>query len=189
ANRAKYLAERHEAVLRKPRQQIYRVGEIGKDIKVLVTPKKGEQWDLQPRPPITPAPEMEEWKTSQSHPLWGFFRDGVATGERQSITTFREYEQAGRAWAIADLRRKSFEDLHTLWYVCLKELNIVLTEKYALRKLARDASDAVEAQMSDVIEKLDASMANIKTVLIERRVAWAKAGQEFDMKRFITGFP
>src|SRR5579859_8053698 len=40
----------------------------------------------------------------------------------------------GRPWTAEELRRKSFEDLHTLWYKCLLERNIIATEARDARK-------------------------------------------------------
>ena len=40
----------------------------------------------------------------------------------------------GRAWTAEELRRKSFEDLHVLWYKCIMERNIMKTEAHEARK-------------------------------------------------------
>ncbi|KAG8812688.1 54S ribosomal protein L4 mitochondrial, partial [Serendipita sp. 401] len=47
---------------------------------------------------------------------------------------------SSRAWTTAELRRKSFRDLHILWYMCQRERNLLATQKAEVRRLHHLAS-------------------------------------------------
>ena len=73
--------------------------------------------------------------------------------------------QTGRNWTAADLRRKSFEDLHKLWYVLFKERNLLLS----LREKHRGAERSLPTSELNRYVSVKRSMAGIKLVLAERR--------------------
>jgi len=72
-----------------------------------------------PRDPAdVPAPA-----TDPDHGLWGFFRPDKAL-----LSPPEDDTAHGRAWTVEELRRKSWEDLHCLWYACVRERNRISTE-------------------------------------------------------------
>eukprot|EP01095_Lingulamoeba_sp_RSL-Kostka_P012962 TRINITY_DN523_c0_g2_i1.p2 TRINITY_DN523_c0_g2~~TRINITY_DN523_c0_g2_i1.p2 ORF type:complete len:226 (-),score=58.94 TRINITY_DN523_c0_g2_i1:35-712(-) len=69
----------------------------------------------------------------------------------------------GRSWRAAELRLKSYDDLHKLWYVLLKERNMLLTEKN--RRVKREYFPLLIPQR---LRKVRKSMARIQCVVGER---------------------
>lgn len=106
-------------------------------------------------------------------------RQGLATATvvRSPLEEFfpadTENTNSGRAWIPRDLRIKSNVDLHKLWYILLKERNMLLTVKQeAVRQ-------GVQMPGKERLRKVRKSMAAVKLVIGEREIA-AKQAAEMD---------
>ncbi|KAH7921916.1 MRP-L47-domain-containing protein [Leucogyrophana mollusca] len=110
-----------------------------------------------------------------AHGLWAFFRKTEKGGEvsyetvesRDSIA-----DDSGRSWKAVELRRKSFKDLHTLWYVLLRERNLLATQKEEGRRIGVRNPAALAATTK--AHQCRKSMARIKYVVNERRLLYEK---------------
>ncbi len=56
----------------------------------------------------------------------------------------------GRSWSATELRRKSFSDLHTLWYVLARERNLLATQVQTARRLGLDPKVHTSAIEKDI---------------------------------------
>ncbi|RPD62421.1 MRP-L47-domain-containing protein [Lentinus tigrinus ALCF2SS1-7] len=122
-------------------------------------------------------------EVNPNHGLWGFFRrqekDGKVTHETvEPIDVV--HDKSGRAWTAAELRRKSFKDLHTLWYVVLRERNLLATQQAEGRRLGANEQ---ALGLWDKAYRCRKTMARIKYVINERRLAYEGAMQIHNEKR------
>jgi len=81
-----------------------------------------------------------------------------------TVTKVNQHPITGRSWRAAELRQKSFSDLHKLWFVLLKERNMLLSQ----RAEARSTKDPTLFPVPYRLKKVKLSMARIKVVLGER---------------------
>ena len=79
----------------------------------------------------------------------------------------------GRSWSASELRQKSFGDLHKLWFVLMKEKNMLLTERLHAR-----TTHTTQFRNPMRLRKVKKSMARIKCVLGERATAYQEARKE-----------
>lgn len=77
--------------------------------------------DELPQPVLDPA-KRTPVQVDENHGLWGFF-----PSDRKSMATPEEMAAHGRSWTVPELRNKDWDDLHRLWWVCLKERNRLRT--------------------------------------------------------------
>lgn len=76
--------------------------------------------------------------------------------------------KVGRSWKLDELRIKSNTDLHKLWYVLLKERNMLYTMEHECNEKVRVFPNP------ERIDKVKESMDNIETVVRERNEAYYK---------------
>ena len=85
--------------------------------------------DKLPKPVLDPA-RRSQVQVDEDHGLWGFFNK-----ERSPLQTPEQLHAHGRAWTVQELRHKSWDDLHRLWWLCIKDTNIVLTNAAERKRL------------------------------------------------------
>ncbi|KAI5836841.1 mitochondrial 39-S ribosomal protein L47 (MRP-L47)-domain-containing protein [Morchella snyderi] len=116
--------------------------------------------------PVKLEDHKDKLEVNPNHGLWGFFAD------RQALPTPLEDSEHGRAWTVEELRAKSWEDLHKLWWVCAKELNIMLTQRIERERL-KPGEGAHEARRRAM--QIKNTQRGIKHALTERYYAWQEA--------------
>ncbi|KAG8531753.1 uncharacterized protein KY384_003385 [Bacidia gigantensis] len=119
-----------------------------------------------PKPVLDPE-RRSRIEVDPNHGLWGFFN------EKKELLTPPDVEAShGRAWYSDELRHKSWEDLHSVWWMCCRERNRLATES-AERQRLRIKQGNAEAHARDLT--LRRTMKSIKWALTERYYAWEGA--------------
>ncbi|GAA93941.1 uncharacterized protein L969DRAFT_42989 [Mixia osmundae IAM 14324] len=103
------------------------------------------------------------------HPLWKFFRD------RQPIEDdiMGENGEGSRAWTANELRGKTFDELHELWYVLCIERNLLDTQYIEVRR--HGSSQVAMTTLPHKRRQVKLSLSRVKIVLAERRRALMEA--------------
>ena len=93
--------------------------------------------------------------------------------------------KVGREWHTTELRGKSNEDLHKLWYVLLKERNMLLTMEQEYQRQVEKMPNP------ERIDKVEQSMENLETVVRERNRAYyeLETGESGERERIIRPGP
>ncbi|KAI8808479.1 mitochondrial 39-S ribosomal protein L47 (MRP-L47)-domain-containing protein, partial [Cladochytrium replicatum] len=82
--------------------------------------------------------------------------------------------QFGRAWKCAELRLKSFDDLHKLWWVCLKERNRLFSQQGEAKRF--QFMFPKKAHLNEIRK----TMRRIKLVVWERKIAYFQAKEIYE---------
>ncbi|MCJ1421367.1 54S ribosomal protein L4 mitochondrial [Xylographa parallela] len=119
-----------------------------------------------PQPVLDPA-RRTQVKVDENHGLWAFFN------KAKKFLTTPEVEAAhGRPWSVEELRHKSFEDLHCLWWTCVKERNRLATEKYERERVKPGYGEYEGDERDKAVRRTQRA---IKHALTERWYAYEEA--------------
>ncbi|KAL6183223.1 hypothetical protein ACLB2K_044634 [Fragaria x ananassa] len=86
----------------------------------------------------------------------------------------------GRSWKAPELRLKSWDDLNKLWFVLLKERNMLMTQRQMLH------AQNLRFPNPERLPKVRKSMCRIKHVLTERAIDEPDSRRSAEMKRIIN---
>ncbi|KAJ8119661.1 hypothetical protein ONZ43_g3436 [Nemania bipapillata] len=114
-----------------------------------------------------PANYKPKVKVDPNHGLWDFFY-----AKDKLMLTPDESAEHGRGWTVEELRHKSWDDLHKLWWVCVKEQNRLSTARKERRRLKLAEGGSQGGERWDEVRK---TMKSIRHVLTERWYLWEDA--------------
>ncbi|KAF2864420.1 MRP-L47-domain-containing protein, partial [Piedraia hortae CBS 480.64] len=121
----------------------------------------------------TPAhPPKESSPTDPSHGLWSFFPP-----PRTLPLTPETLQQHGGAWSAALLRPKSWSDLHSLYWVCVRERNMLYTSEGERERLIKGEGYG-KYEFEVRVSQVEKTMERIRGVLRERYYAWQEGRGE-----------
>ncbi|KAI2473070.1 MRP-L47-domain-containing protein [Annulohypoxylon bovei var. microspora] len=122
--------------------------------------------NIEPSQLPKPSNYKPKIEVDPNHGLWDFF-----FSKDRLIPTPDEVDEYGRSWTAEELRHKSWEDLHSLWWVCVKEQNRIIT---AVRMYKTFRFNEKERLLSRLDETRN-TMRRIRHVLTERFYLWEDA--------------
>lgn len=112
-----------------------RAGDLNRNRGTSTLRRTGPRYPLSAAKIPLPVPVLDPAKRSKvegdpDHGLWDFFYS-----KESALLPPSESGAHGRSWTVEELRGKSWEDLHSLWYVCCKERNRLSTAGYERERL------------------------------------------------------
>ncbi|OWO98915.1 hypothetical protein B2J93_7002 [Marssonina coronariae] len=119
-----------------------------------------------PKPILDPK-KRSKVKVDPDHGLWQFFHS-----KDKPMNTPEEEAAHGRSWSAEELRHKSWEDLHALWWICAKERNVIVTESAERERLEAGYGGAESIERDRTVRWTQRA---IKQVLTERYYSWREA--------------
>ncbi|KAL8682496.1 MAG: hypothetical protein Q9186_001443 [Xanthomendoza sp. 1 TL-2023] len=126
------------------------------------------EMDRYPLPePVLDSKKKSKVTVDEKHGLWAFFRH-----DKKALNTPEETATFGRPWVVEELRHKSWEDLHSLWWICCKERNLLATQAYERTRLEAGYG---EAEILDRDRAVKLTQRAIKHALTERFYAFEDA--------------
>ena len=104
-----------------------------------------------PKPVLDPS-KRSRVEVDEDHGLWDFFHS-----KEKPMNTPEEDFEHGRPWCVEELRGKSWEDLHALWWICCKERNRIATEAYERNRLEAGYGDSESERRNITVSSITGS--------------------------------